>query len=146
MQLAEEKVQEIDALKVTWDKMKWKDMEEITELKKVQYPLIVEQAQMCARCGKVEQAFSEACRHIFENMAELTLVEKAKWLGQTIVQIQDTNLMLNALVQPMMLPKHVVEWKASIEEIKTQFESMEQEAKTIMEVTTYFWQSVVQDG
>ena len=27
----------------------------------------------------------------------------------------------------------------------TQFETMEQEAKTIMEATTQFWQSVVQD-
>ena len=53
--------------------------------------------------------------------------------------------MLNALVQPTMPPKQVVERKASIEDIATQFESMEQEAKTIMEVTTQFWQSVVQD-
>ena len=53
--------------------------------------------------------------------------------------------MINALVQPTTPPEQVVERKASIEEIVTQFESMEQEAKTIMEVTTHFWQSVVQD-
>ena len=44
--------------------------------------------------------------------------------------------MLNILVQPTMPPKQVVERKASIEEIATQFETMEQEAKTIMEATT----------
>ena len=53
--------------------------------------------------------------------------------------------MLNALVQSMTPPKQVVERKASIEDITTKFESMEQEAKTIMDVTTHFWQSVVQD-
>ena len=70
-------------------------------------------------------------------------IDKAKQLGETIVQLQDTNLLLNALVQPMMLPKQVVERKDSIEEITTQFETMEQEAKTIMEETIKFWQSVV---
>ena len=44
MQLEEEKVQEIDALKETQAKMKWKVAEEITELKKVQYLLIIEHA------------------------------------------------------------------------------------------------------
>ena len=53
--------------------------------------------------------------------------------------------MLNALVQHTMPPKQVVESKSSIEDITTQFESMEQEAKTIMEETTQIWQSVVQD-
>ena len=47
--------------------------------------------------------------------------------------------MLNALVQPMTPPEQVAERKASIEEITTQFKNMEQEAKTIMEVTTHFW-------
>ena len=53
--------------------------------------------------------------------------------------------MLNALVQPMTLLKQVVERKDSIEEIMTQFETMEQEAKAIMEATTQFCQSIVQD-
>ena len=34
---------------------------------------------------------------------------------------------------------------ATIEEIAVQFEIMEQEAKTIMEEMTQFWQSIVQD-
>ena len=91
---------------------------------------------MCVRCGVVEQAIIEACEHIFESMTKLTLVNKAKRLGQTIVQLQDTNLMLNALVQPTIPLEKVEERKACVEEIATQFESMEKEAKTIMEVTT----------
>ena len=108
------------------------------ELKKVQDLLIIKQAQMCARCGEVEQAVSEACQHIFENTDELTPIEKAKRLGITIVQLQDNILMLQALVQPMMLSEQVAERKASIEDIATKFEGMEKEAKTIMEVTTNF--------
>ena len=91
---------------------------------------------MCARCDEIEQAISETFQHIFENMVELTLVEKAKWLGKTIVQLQDTNLMLNYLVQPATTPKQVTERKSSIEDIATQFKSMEEEAKTNMEATT----------
>ena len=53
--------------------------------------------------------------------------------------------MLNALIQPMTPSEQVAERKASIEEIVTRFETMEQEAKTIMEATMHFWQSVVQD-
>ena len=54
---------------------------------------------MCARCGEVEHAVSEAYQHIFENTTALTPVEKAKRLGKTIVQLQANNLMLQALVQ-----------------------------------------------
>ena len=89
------------------------------ELKKVQDRLIVEQAQVCVRCGEVEQVVSESCQHIFENTIELTLVEKAKRFGKNIVKIQDTNLMLNALVQPRMPLEQVAERKASIEDIAT---------------------------
>ena len=53
--------------------------------------------------------------------------------------------MLNSLVQPMTPAKQVANRKSSIEYITTQFESMDQQAKTIMEVTTQFWQSIVQD-
>ena len=44
-----------------------------------------------------------------------------------------------------MLLEQVAEHKTSIEEISTQFGILEQEAKTIMEMTTQFWQSIVQD-
>ena len=73
------------------------------------------------------------------------MVAKAKCLGETIIKLQDTNLILNALVQPPTPLEQVDETKASIEEIATQFETMEQEAKRIMEATTQFWQSVVQE-
>ena len=77
---------------------------------------------MCGKCDEVEQAISESYQHIFENTTELTLVEKPKQLGKTIVQLQDTNWILNAMVQPMTSSKRVVERKASIEEIETRFE------------------------
>ena len=67
--------------------------------------LIVEQVQLCARCDEVGQAIIEAYQHIFEITADLTLVNKEKQLGKTIVQLQDTNLVLNSLVQPMTPPK-----------------------------------------
>ena len=79
---------------------------------------------MWARCGKIEQVVSEACQHIFENTANLTLVEKAKLLGKNI-QLQDNKLMLQDLVQLTTSPKQVAERKASIEDIATKFEGME---------------------
>ena len=54
-------------------------------------------------CGMVEQAIDEACQHIFESMTELTVVAKAKQLGEIIVKLQDTNILLNAPVHPTML-------------------------------------------
>ena len=62
--------------------------------------IIAEQAQKCARCGEVEQDVDEACQYIFESTIELTVVAKAKHLGETIFKLKDTNLMLNSLVQP----------------------------------------------
>ena len=70
---------------MTQAERQWKAVEDIIELKKVQDHLIIEQAQICARFSEVEHAISEACQHIFENTAEITLVDKAKWLGKTIV-------------------------------------------------------------
>ena len=67
----------------------------------MQYFFIIELAQLCASVGEVEQAIDEACQYIFESMIELTVVAKAKHLGETIVKLKDTNLMLNSLVQPM---------------------------------------------
>ena len=76
---------------------------------------------------------------------ELTLVKKAQWLGQTLIQLHDHNLLLHAQAQPTTLLEQVAERKASLEEIATQFSHMKQEAKFIMEETTQFWQSIVQD-
>ena len=114
-------------------------------MKKAQNHLIIEKAQFCASVGEVEQAIDEACQHIFDNTTELTAVSKAKRLGETIVKLQDTNLLLNALVHPETPPEQVAEHKNSIEEIVADFETMEQEAKTIMEAMTQFWKSIVQD-
>ena len=60
-------------------------------------------------------------------------------MGQTLIQLQDHNLLLQAQAQPTTSPEQVVERKSSLEEIATQFGHMEQEAKSIMEETTQFW-------
>ena len=78
VQLEEEKVQEIDALKVAQTKLQHKGDKEINKLKKVQDRLIVEQAHLCTRCGKVEKSVDEACQYIFERTVELTMFDKAK--------------------------------------------------------------------
>ena len=52
---------------------------------------------------------------------------------------------MNALVYSDTPPEKITEQKGSIEEIASQFEEMEQEAKNITEVTTQFLGSVVQD-
>ena len=54
-------------------------------------------------------------------------------------------MLLQAQVQPTTPLEQVAEHKTSIEEIATQFCTMEQEAKTIMEETTQCWKSIVQD-
>ena len=94
MQLAEEKFLEINQLKATQAELQRKAAEEITDLKKAQYYLIVEQAQLCAWCSEVEQDISDACQNMFDNTSVLTPVEKAKRLGQTLIQLQDTNFLL----------------------------------------------------
>ena len=60
-------------------------------------------------------------------------------MGQTLVQLQDHNLLLQVQAHPTTPPEQVAEHKASLEEIATQFSHMEQEAKAIMEETTQFW-------
>ena len=54
-------------------------------------------------------------------------------------------MLLQDQAQHTTPPKQVAERKASLEEIDTQFGDMEQEAKSIMEETMQFWQSIVQD-
>ena len=63
--------------------MQWKAADEITELKKVQDRLIFEKA--------VKQAVDEAYQCIYESKMELTIVAKAKRLGEVISQLQLTN-------------------------------------------------------
>ena len=77
-----------------------------------------------------------AYQDMVDTPTELTLVEKAQQLGQTLIQLQDHNRLLQAQAQPATPPEQVGERKASLEEIATQFSHMEQEAKAIMEETT----------
>ena len=56
-------------------------------------------------------------------------------MGQTLIQLQDHNLLLQAQAYPTTPLEQVAEHKASLEEIATQFGHMEQEAKAIMEET-----------
>ena len=52
---------------------------------------------------------------------------------------------MNALMYPDTPLEQIVEWNGSIEEIATQFEEMEQDAKKITESMTQFWGSIIQD-
>ena len=104
-------------MKETQAKLQRKAVEEIIELKKAQDLLIIEKAQICASCGEVKQVVDEACQHIFRSIANITPVAKANQLGEIIVQLQDTNLLLNALVHPSTPPEQVSERKATIDEI-----------------------------
>ena len=73
---------------------------------------------------------------MFDATTKLTPVKKAQRLGQTLVQLQDHNLLLQAQAYPTTPLEQVAEHKASLEEIATQFGHMEQEANDIMEETT----------
>ena len=81
MQLAKEKLQEINTLKVTRAEMQRKTNTEMKDLKKGQDRLIMEQAQLCAWYIELEQSISVACQDMFDTTTELTPVEKAQWLG-----------------------------------------------------------------
>ena len=87
----------------------------------------------------------DACQYIREITAELDAVVKEKQLGEVIAQLQLDKNILNALIYPDTPPEKIAKCKSSIEEIATQFEEMEQEAKNITEAMTQFWGSVVQD-
>ena len=53
---------------------------------------------------------------------ELDAVAKEKWLGEVIAQLQQDNIILNALVYQDTPPEQFLEWKGAIEEIMGQFE------------------------
>ena len=59
--------------------------EEIINLKKQTDHLIFENAQLVLSRGKVEAFIDESCQHIYESMAELDAVSKAKRLGKFII-------------------------------------------------------------
>ena len=50
---------------------------------------------------------------------KLTIVSKAKRLGEVIAQLQLTNNLLNSLIYPEMPPEQIIELKNNIEEIMT---------------------------
>ena len=122
-----------------------KSIDEITELKKEQDRLIIEKGKLCASCREVEQVVDDAYQHIYQSMTELTVIAKAKRLGEVHSQLQLTNNLLNSLVYPDMPPEQISERKNTIEEFAAQFESMEQEENKIADATNLFRQSVVQD-
>ena len=86
-----------------------------------------------------------AYQYIHESTTELDAVAKTKRLREFIVQLQQDNNILNALVYQDTPPEQIAKWKGSIKEIVTQFEEMEQDAKKITEATTQFWGNVVKD-
>ena len=86
-----------------------------------------------------------AFQYIHESTMELDAVAKAKWHREVIAQLQLDNNLLNAMVYADTPPEQVTEQKSVIEEIATYFEETKQDAKNIMEATTQFWGSVIQD-
>ena len=120
-------------LKQAQEELQQQTAKEIIQLKKEQDRLIDEKVQLCASCGAVEQAIDEECQHIYESKMELTIVSKAKHLGEAISQLHLTNNLLNSLVYLDTPLETIVEQKNTIEEIMAQFEAMEKEAKKITE-------------
>ena len=78
MNVAEEKLQEINMLKETQAEMQQKTAAKITDRKKAQDCLIVEQVQLCAQYREMEQAISAACQDMFDTTTVLTPVKKAQ--------------------------------------------------------------------
>ena len=84
----------MNTLKVTQAKMQRKAAMEITDLKKAQDHLIMDQAQLCAQYSELEQAISTDYHDMVDNPTELTPVKKAQRLGHTLTQLQDHKLLL----------------------------------------------------
>ena len=64
------------------------------------------------------------------------LKTKAQKLGQLIADFRQDIEYLQTLVNPSTTPKKAMEHKGDIEDITTQLEEIEKEAKTITDATT----------
>ena len=71
-------------------------------------------------------------------MVEMDAVERAQQLGAIITQLQCDNLDLQALVHPDTPLEQVAEWKRAMEDLVTQLEEIEKEAKKVTKETTQF--------
>ena len=65
---------------------------------------------------------SNVCQRIGEITAELDVVAKAKHSGKVVVQLQQDNNILNALVYFDTVPEQISQWNGAIEDIVSQFE------------------------
>ena len=104
---------------------------------------MVEKAHLWDSRVRLEEVVSDACQHIFESMKELDEVAKAKWLGSVILQFQQDNAYLTALLHPDTPHEQVTERKSNMEDLATQLGEMEHKAKKVTEATTQFLGSVV---
>ena len=93
--------------------------EEIMELKKEIDQLVVQKSHLFNSRVQVEEEFVNAYKYIGEKNAALDAVMKEKRIGEIIVQLQQNNNILNALVYPNTPPKQIVEQKGSVEDIET---------------------------
>ena len=62
-------------------------VEEIMELKKETYRLIVEKAHIFESWIQVKEGIVDAYKHIYENTTELDAAVKARRLGEIIIQL-----------------------------------------------------------
>ena len=144
-QLKANKLQDIATLKTMHEDLKKNTAVEITELKKETDRLVIEKLKLFTSQGQAEKAITNSCQYIHEITTDLDAVGKAKRLGEFIAQLQLDHIILNSMVHPETPPEQVPERKSAIEEIAAQFDDMEKDAKKVMEETTQFWGSVIQD-
>ena len=93
----------------------------------------------------LEEVVSDPYQHVVESMTQLDVVSKEAWLGAVIAQLQNDNANLQELINPYTPPEQVAERKSTMEDLATQLDEMEQEAKNVTGATTQFWGRVVQD-
>ena len=94
---------------------------------------------------ELEATVTNSCQRVLESTVELDAVAKAKKLGVVIEQQQSETSILDALIHPSTPPEHIAARKDEIEELDTQLDELEKDAKKVTDSTTQVWGSIVQD-
>ena len=90
---------------------------------------MVEKAQLWENRVRLEQAISVACQEVLEITEDMDAEAKAQWLGAVIAQLKCDSEDLHDLVNLGTPQEQAVEQKSTAEDLVTQLEEMEQEAK-----------------
>ena len=72
--------------------------------------------------------------------------EKVLWLGQTVSDLKRENEELQARVVLSTSPELVAQERSKIEDAEAEIEELEKYSHSIIEATTQFWMSMVQDN